>query len=269
MSLALAEALLESGDSPLDDLMDAIARRFVMWSDSEENNRAPGTTCMLGCRTLASVVPWRSAAIPNSKGCGSAMRVAPIGLHFWRDTRRLLETARASSLLTYGHDAAVESAAAVAMLVALALRKTRPDQMYQAIFSECGQRSADFRRCQEKLPSLLQAEPAVVLSADGLGEGWVAEEAVASALYCFWRSPESFRKALLIAVNTDGDSDSIACIAGAISWAFNGINAIPDEWRTGLENSGTVRNVGRRLWEAQLGLRKSKDAATRYLKGSL
>ena len=249
MSLAVAEALIDSGSADLDELMNAIARRFVMWSHSHENDRAPGSTCMEGCRNLESGQPWRTAGVPESKGCGSAMRVAPIGLYFWRDYRRLLKIARSSSLLTHGHDAAIEGAAAAALLVSLAVSKVKPLDMYGIILDECGPRSADFRRCLERLPSFLEAEPAQALSADGLGEGWVAEEAVASALYCFLRSPEDFRQTVLTAANTDGDSDSIACIAGAISGAFNGLNSIPKDWRTGLENAQVIRDVGRKLWE--------------------
>ena len=40
-----------------------------------------------------------------------------------------------------------------------------------------------------------------------LGEGWIGEEAVASAMYCCWRSPDDYSAAVLTAMNTDGDSD--------------------------------------------------------------
>ena len=110
--------------------------------------------------------------------------------------------------------------------------------------------STDFASCLARLPEMVKVEPAVALSAEGLGEGWIAEEAVVSALYCFWRSPDSFETTVLTAANTDGDSDSIACIAGSISGAFNGAAAIPEEWCNALEESIALRSVGRRLWEA-------------------
>jgi len=250
MSLAVAEALLEAGKEDLDVLMQAMAARFVAWSRSPDNDRAPGNTCMTGCANLGAGVPWREAGVQESKGCGSAMRVLPIGLYFWRDRTRLLEVARASCLLTHGHDAAVEGAAAAALLVGLALEKRSPQEMYNAVMKECAPRSADFRACLEKLPALLEEDPAVALSRRGLGEGWVAEEAVASALYCHWRSPLDFKRTVLTAVNTDGDSDSIACIAGGISGAFNGLGAIPERWRQGVENAPRLEEVARGLWQS-------------------
>ena len=228
--------------------MEAVGRRFVTWSRSPKNDRAPGATCISGCRRLEAGLPWREAGVAESKGCGAAMRVAPIGLFLAHDRSRLLEFARASSLLTHGHPAALDAAAAVSLLVALALQKISPDRMYEELIQLPD--SPDFSACLARLPEMLKAEPAVALSADGLGEGWVAEEAVVSALYCFSRSPDSFETTVLTGANTDGDSDSIACIAGSISGAFNGAEAIPEEWRTTLEESVALGGLGRRLWEA-------------------
>lgn len=247
MTLAVAGALLARGNATLDVLMQAMAERFVAWSAAGDNDRFPGKACMAGARALAAGTPWREAGAVDSKGCGSAMRVAPIGLFYWRAPERLLEVARASSLPTHRHPAAIEGAAAAALLVGLALEKKAPRQMYDAVMQECAPRSPDLAACFAKLPSLLDAPPEVALSARGLGEGWVAQEAVASALYCFWRSPSDFRRTVRTAVNTDGDSDSIACIAGGISGAFNGVGAIDRDLREGLENAERIAQVGRDL----------------------
>ena len=100
MTVALAEGLLEAGTADLDAAMEALGRRLVTWSRSPDNNRAPGVTCIDGCRRLEAGLPWREAGLAESKGCGAAMRVAPIGLLLAHDRSRLLEFARASSLLT-------------------------------------------------------------------------------------------------------------------------------------------------------------------------
>jgi ADP-ribosylglycohydrolase len=248
MSIAVAEALLAGPIDDVDQVMRRVAARFIAWSRSPDNDRAPGNACMTGCRNLARGVPWREAGVADSKGCGSAMRVAPIGLLCWRDRPRLLELARASSVLTHGHDAGVEGAAAAALLVALALEQRSPEEMYQAVLAECGPRSPDFAACWRKLPAMVEQPPEIALSAAGLGESWVAEEAVASALYCHWRSPTDFRTCVQTAINTDGDSDSIGCIAGSISGAFNGAAAIPEHWRTGVENSAQLQQLAEQLW---------------------
>lgn len=247
MSIAVAEALLEAGREDLDALMAAMARRFVAWANGPDNDRAPGAACMKGCANLEAGVPWREAGVADSKGCGSAMRVAPIGLFYAGDRPRLLEVARASSLLTHRHPAGVEAAAAAALLVALALEGATPEAMFEAVMAECAPRAADLDACFRKIPGLLEAPIAVALSEAGLGEGWVGEEAVASALWCHWRAPRDFAKAVLAGANTDGDSDSIACIAGGVSGAFNGAGAVPARWRTGVEGALRLASLGSRL----------------------
>jgi ADP-ribosylglycohydrolase len=253
MTLAVGEALIEAGRADVDALMNAMARRFVEWRASPANNRAPGDTCMRGTDNLARGVPWRQAGVPDSKGCGSVMRVTPIGLYYWRDHARLLEVARASSLLTHGHDAAVEGAAAGALLVALALEKRTPAEMLAALRETCAPRSADLRRRLDDLERLVAAPPDVALSSRGLGEGWVAEEAIASALYCLFQNPDDFERCVLMAVNTDGDSDTIACLVGGISGALHGLEVIPDRWRARVEDSARLHEVADRLWRASVG----------------
>jgi ADP-ribosylglycohydrolase len=249
MTLAVAEALIEAGDADLDALMTAMGRHFVAWADSPDNNRSPGATCMTGCANLKAGIPWDKAGVANSKGCGSAMRVAPIGLYY-DDVDRMLEVARASSVLTHGHDAAVEGAAAAALSVFLALRGKGGPEIHDTIVQRCFGRSADFDACLKKLPASIGQAPDQVLVEGGLGESWVAEEAAASALYCFWRHPDEYRATVLEGANTEGDSDSIACIAGGISGARLGLSAIDAHWRQGVEDSEGLIDLANRLFRA-------------------
>jgi ADP-ribosylglycohydrolase len=247
MTIAVAEALLAAGQAELDDLMAETGRWFVRWSRSQKNNRAPGETCMEGCRNLERGIAWREAGVADSKGCGSAMRVAPIGLYF-DDLDRVADVARASSLLTHGHPAAVEAAAAGAIMVALTLADANPQSVYEQVEDRCCKSSTDFAAIWRKIPVLLPQDPNDVLVDGGLGEGWVGEEAVASAMYCFWRSPDDFEQAIRTAINTDGDSDTIGTITGSVMGARLGVAAIPARWREAVEESKYLHDLGARLW---------------------
>ena len=135
MSLCVARALVRAGSDALDALMTEIAREFVEWSRSPDNDRAAGVTCMHGCRNLARGIPWREAGIVESKGCGSAMRTVPIGLFFFDNEPKLIDVARASSQPTHGHPTALAAAAGTALLVAWAVRGDAPDR-YPARLAE-------------------------------------------------------------------------------------------------------------------------------------
>jgi ADP-ribosylglycohydrolase len=67
-----------------------------------------------------------------------------------------------------------------------------------------------------------------------LGQGWVAEEALAIALFCALAAP-NFEDAVVLAVNHSGDSDSTGAIAGNICGALYGNGAIPAGWLDRLE----------------------------------
>jgi ADP-ribosylglycohydrolase len=178
------------------------------------------------------------------------MRVSPIGLYY-QDLERVVEVARASSLLTHGHNAALEGAASAALMVSLALVGAGPQKMYEEIQARCFGRSPDFDHCLAKVPKLIDEPPEEVLVEGALGEGWIAEEAVASALYCVWTHADDYRRAVLTAVNTEGDSDSIAAITGSIMGARLGIDEIPETWRERVENSRYLLELGNRLWETR------------------
>ena len=75
-----------------------------------------------------------------------------------------------------------------------------------------------------------------------LGEGWVADEALAIALTCALASPD-FETGVRAAVNHDGDSDSTASMAGNLLGALHGFEAIPQRWLAGLEARRIIAEV--------------------------
>ena len=61
-----------------------------------------------------------------------------------------------------------------------------------------------------------------------LGEGWVAEETWAIALYCAIRHIDSVENAIIASVNHDGDSDSTGSVCGNIMGAIYGYEHIKE-----------------------------------------
>lgn len=68
-----------------------------------------------------------------------------------------------------------------------------------------------------------------------LGEGWVGEEALGISVYCALKYQDDFEKALIAAVNHNGDSDSTGAITGNILGAYLGISKIPSDWIENVE----------------------------------
>jgi len=253
MSIAVAEALIKAGAQDLETIMEAIKKEFIKWRRSPENNRAPGNACLAGVSNMERGVHWFESGVANSKGCGSAMRVAPIGYIYQHDPDKLKLAARASGICTHGHRTAVAASIGAAYLVKLALDGTDPGRMIPETHSFTAGISREFDTALSKVSECIDW-PNEEDALKHLGEGWIGEEAVALALYCFLRYPDDYKMAVLRGANTNGDSDSVACIAGGISGAYLGIATIPDKWVRSIEKTKYLKGLALRLATAKCAI---------------
>ncbi|MDQ5879590.1 MAG: hypothetical protein QG638_2326, partial [Pseudomonadota bacterium] len=103
-------------------------------------------------------------------------------------------------------------------------------------------------RHDETLAALMQAialSQSNAVPADAirqLGEGWVAEEALAIGLDCALKATD-VETGVIMAVNHDGDSDSTGLIAGHLLGAIHGVSAIPQRWLDPLELREVIEEV--------------------------
>ena len=219
------------------------------------SKRAPGNTCMsvLAAGKEGSV----ENPINNSKGCGGVMRVAPVGLHYGRERYRpwksheIMEIGAEVAALTHGHPLGYIPAAALSYLISLLAHndislEEAVQKMIYATSCEYGDEDfyGDFRDLIDK--SWILAEDKNISDQDGireLGEGWVAEEALAIAVFCALRHSNDFEKAIITAVNHDGDSDSTGSITGNILGAYLGISKIPERFLKNLELKDIISEI--------------------------
>jgi ADP-ribosylglycohydrolase len=251
MTVAVAEALIEAGHRDMDVLMGAVARNFIGWkADPTTPRRAPGATSIRGVNALERGAPWREAGVRDSKGCGSCMRVAAVGYLYQHEPGRLQSVARAQGVLTHRHPTADAACIGAAYLVKLALDAVDPAEYPQRLLKFAGGYAPEFDAAIERVEAALEwpdAEAALNLIGPTRGGGWVAEEAVAMALFCVMRNPSDFVAAVRLGANISGDSDSVASIAGGILGARLGTPALPAEWVARLEDRDKLMNVAERL----------------------
>ena len=214
--------------SPLDGWL--IQRRVL------HEKRAPGNTCL---RALGA---WRDQGLGEparngSKGCGGLMRVAPAGLFATDPFRFGCETAA----LTHGHPTGLISAGAFALILSEVFLGRSLDAAVQTgeWMTRGAKAGAETISAIEGARALAQETasdipPEMPERIARLGEGWVAEEALAIALYCALTASD-FRTGVLSAVNHGGDSDSTGSLTGSLLGARFGVSSIPNEWIEGLE----------------------------------
>lgn len=169
------------------------------------------------------------------------MRAAPFGLLMGWDPSLVFQLAIECSVLTHGHPTGYLSAGSLAVIVHTVLRGGPVEEGVQLALTLLAERSGH-EETSAALRGALEAvrggEPSAERVA-ALGEGWVAEEALAIGVYCALVA-EDVRSGLLLAVNHSGDSDSTGTVCGSLLGALHGETALPAGWVAEVEGRGTI-----------------------------
>ncbi len=138
----------------------------------------------------------------NSYGNGAAMRVSPIGFAF-NDLATVLDKAKESAEVSHNHPEGIKGAQAVAGAIFLARTGHSKKDLRNFVDSEIGY-NLDF----------------TIHTIRPFYRGSTASfQSVPEAIVCFLES-EDFESAIRKAIYLGGDTDTIACIAGAIAAAY-------------------------------------------------
>ena len=212
--------------------------------------RAPGFTC------LSAISSGKMGSVRNpindSKGCGGVMRVAPVGL-FFKDISKISQTDMISaevSAITHGHELGYIPSACFAHIINLvshtdiSLKDAVKDSISHTkkLFKNCNHIDY-FCQLMNKALKLSGKNISDLDAIHELGEGWVAEETLAIAVYCALKYENDFEKAIITSVNHNGDSDSTGAVTGNILGAYLGMNAIPEKFIENLEIKDVILEI--------------------------
>jgi len=277
MSLFTAEGLLNAiadGKSTKKDILPYISNAYEHWYYTQTypplamktawlthipnlwKLRAPGSTCLSALRSINS----RQPEVNNSKGCGGVMRVAPIGIYSAAHSKELdmVEAGYVAGMaaeIIHKHPLSTFSSMAFAMIVADCIAYDKIDRdkfrfiVIDRVFKLLTLNYADSNVLQqlqmlvEKALDLAVSDTSDTGAISVLGEGWVADETLAIAVFSVMRYIDNFEKCICCAVNHDGDSDSTGAVAGNIIGAILGYSAIPEKYLINLELRDVILSV--------------------------
>jgi poly(ADP-ribose) glycohydrolase ARH3 len=239
MAIGVSEALIDRGEI----VEEVLCRAFVA-------NYVPSRGYGRGARAVLDAMEdgrdYRQVAEQHfpggSFGNGAAMRVAPVGLLFRDDRRRLWEEARLSALPTHVHPFGIEGAQLLALAVTLCSGMERFDRagFFAELLGAC--ESAEYRA---KLEEAARAQAPGDLAA--LGNRIEALHSVPTAIASFTLTPESFEETISNVIFLGGDTDTLAAMAGALSGAYLGASRLPGRLVELLESSRKGRAYLRQL----------------------
>ncbi len=225
---------------------------WLLGLEALHSRRSPGNTCLSALR--APRMGSAEQPLNSSKGCGGVMRIAPVGLA--GEIGDPFSAGCEIAAITHGHPTGFLAAG----YQALAIREAAAGTPLRAA---CQEALEELRRHPGHEECAAAVERAISLSVEkrggafpedveSLGEGWVAEEALAIAVFCALAAPD-LESALRLAVNHGGDSDSTGAIAGNLLGAALGDAAIPPRWLAMLELREEILRLAEELADSGLG----------------
>lgn len=224
--------------------------------------RAPGNTCLSALSALQN----GGRVNNNSKGCGAVMRIAPIGIYYAAHSEQCLmhdsestldfcgKVAAEAARITHLHDLSTLSSVFLALLIYKCMTTHVIDRLtFRSLISEAlnktlatvaeSKEAKNFVGIIQQTVNLANSSMSDREAIAQLGEGWVAEETIAIALFCVMRHIRDFEGCLTAAVNHDGDSDSTGAVAGNIIGTILGYTGIPEKFRKHLELHDLIISV--------------------------
>ena len=167
------------------------------------NRRAPGNTCLTAIENGANGTI--DEPINQSKGCGGVMRVAPIGLYFETKRRTIDEIdmiGAETAAITHGHELGYIPAAGLVHIVQ-SLSHNEDISLLDAVLDMKEALRRQFTNRKHLSEQIDLIDKAIALSKENidaleaireLGQGWVAEETLAIAIYCSLKYSDDFDK---------------------------------------------------------------------------
>lgn len=244
MTIGVAQSLIECGGFNVEHMTE----KFI-----ENYEREPWRGYAMGPPTIFRMIKEQGVVKTEldkifypggSFGNGSAMRVSPIGLFYHDSPLKLRKVASKSSKITHSHPLGVEGAVIEAYAVALAL-KEEPDFIGKLIEFTV---ENSYKKKLELIRLLIDKKESNSEIVRKLGNGIEAFNSVPLAIYSFLAN-SSFEDSVVYAVESGGDTDTIAAMCGAIAGAKYGVEAIPDAWLEKLENRSYLEKLACDLWE--------------------
>lgn len=245
MALCLATSLVECGGFDAQDQME----RYVNWMQQGYLS-STGTCFDIGNATSAALHrfiqsgdPYSGSTDPHSAGNGSIMRLAPVPMFYYPDQAAAVEHAARSSRTTHAAAECVDACRLYARLLCRAFDGQDKDAILFA-----APYAPDDPPLAPKIAAIAAGDYRTKSRDQISGSGYVVHS-LEAALWCFHQT-DTYRDAILMAVNLGDDADTTAAVCGQIAGAYYGVDGIPDQWRNKLTLHDEIQSLADRLLDA-------------------
>jgi ADP-ribosyl-[dinitrogen reductase] hydrolase len=226
MAVPILRTLARGGSFADEAVLDSLVAAWADWARTAPDVGIQTRSVLTGLEARTASAARAAARLEHdqsgrSAGNGSLMRTTPLVLGYLDDEAALVTAARAVSDLTHFEADAGDGC----VLWCLAIRHA----IVHGVL--------DVRRGLDFLPAERRALWADRLAAAEAGvpvdftatNGWVVS--ALQAAYAAVLRTDSLEDALVAAVRSGNDTDTVAAIAGGLAGALHGASALPAQWR--------------------------------------
>ncbi|MET3451247.1 ADP-ribosylglycohydrolase family protein [Curtobacterium sp. 1544] len=230
MAVPILRTVARGGDPASEEALDGLVAAWAAWSVNAPDVGIQTRNVLTGleARTASHA---RAAARQEhdfkgrSAGNGSLMRTAPLVLAYLRgdlaEEERLASAARAISDLTHFETDAGDACVLWCVAIRHAVLTGELDVLRGLDLLDLDRR----RLWVDRLVTAEHSEPVDFTDSNG----WVVS--AMQAAYAAVKHSTSLEDALVRAVRTGNDTDTVAAIAGGLAGALYGASALPVDWR--------------------------------------
>jgi ADP-ribosylglycohydrolase len=250
LTLCLTESLILSGY----DLRD-IADRFVKWY--RDGYMTPfgqpfdigyATSVAIG-RLMKGLSPFESGpAGEEDNGNGSLMRILPAAIYFSNlPERELIEKICEVSKITHGHPRSQLGCSLYALFIKGLLAGENPGAAYRNMSIKAhtvfeGTQLENELLYYKRLIDNISPE----LYEDEIKSTGYVVDTLEAATWCFLTT-NSFKEALLKAVNLGLDTDTVGAVTGGLAGVYYGLEGIPEEWLSMIIKKDEILEASRKF----------------------
>jgi ADP-ribosyl-[dinitrogen reductase] hydrolase len=240
MAVPILQAVARGDDPAAEATLDGLVAAWAQWAQTAPDVGIQTQRVLSGLEARTAAASRLAArqvheSTGRSAGNGSLMRTVLLVLAYLRgddgEEERLASAARAVSDLTH-HEA---DAGDACVLWCLAIRHAVLHGEFDVLRGLDLLAPAARRTWTERLVAAEHAEPVAFTATNG----WVVS--ALQAAYAAVRSSTSLEDALVRAVRSGNDTDTVAAIAGGLAGALYGAAALPEEWRAVLHGWPELR----------------------------
>ena len=250
LTFCLAEALTKDFD------MKKIADNFIKWA-RYAHWTATGVVFDIGIATRKAINNLKNGISPElaggtsplDNGNGSLMRISPLLFYIYKmPFSERYNIVKKVSSITHGHIRSIISCFYYLEFMISILNENNLFKIYDNLKITISEYLNELliENKEIELFNRLLKNNIYELSENEIKSGGYVIETLEASIWCLLTS-NSYKEAVLKAVNLGNDTDTTGCVTGGIAGLYYGYNNIPEEWTNKIKRKNDIENLAERL----------------------